>query len=124
MSLVMVKGATLKCSHGGQIQVSAGDPRLNVNGNGAVTSGMESGLSFAAGTPPCNNVTTTPTPPGPAPAPCVTLPATAGRARKLSVGGLPVLLDSATGPTVPAALPANAGTWSVASPGQAKLEAV
>jgi hypothetical protein len=121
MSLVVVKGAKLRCSHGGQIQISAGDPRLTVGDNGAVTSGMESGLSFAAGAPPCNNKTTsTPS----VLAPCVTSPAAAGQALKLSVGRLPVLLDSATGPTVPAAQPAVPGTWSVASPGQAKLEAV
>jgi hypothetical protein len=121
MSFVVVKGATLRCSHGGQIQVNAGDPRLNVTDNGVLTSGMESGLSFAAGTPPCNNTITTP---AATPAPCVTSPAVAGLALKLSVGGLSVLLDSANGPTVPAALPASPGTWSVASPGQAKLEAV
>jgi hypothetical protein len=118
MSLVMVKGAALKCSHGGQIQISTGDPRLNVDGNGVVTSGMESGLSFAAASPPCSNQTA-----GGQAAPCVTSPAAAGRALKLSMGGLPVLLDSAKGLTVPA-LPATPGTWSVASPGQAKLEAV
>jgi hypothetical protein len=63
MSLVMVKGAALKCSHGGQIQISTGDPRLNVDGNGVVTSGMESGLSFAAASPPCSNQTAVGRPP-------------------------------------------------------------
>ena len=52
MSLVMVKGATLQCSHGGQITISTGDARMNVDNNAVVTSGMESGLSFPAGTPP------------------------------------------------------------------------
>lgn len=121
MSLVIVKGATLQCSHGGQITISTGDPRMNVDNNAVVTSGMESGLSFAAGTPPCNNKTTTTTP---APAPCVTSAATAGQSSKLSVGGQPVLLDVATGPTVPALTPAAPGTWKVVSPGQTKLEAV
>jgi len=121
MSAVVVKGASLQCSHGGQIQVSAGNPSLTVDGNGVLTAGLEAGLSFVSAAPPCTNVTTTPSP---TPAPCVTQPAVAGLAVKLSVGGQPVLLDSAGGPTVPAALPATPGTWSVLSPGQAKLEAV
>ena len=121
MSFVLVKGGTLKCVHGGMIHITAGDPRLTVSNNGAVLSGMESGLSFAAGSPPCSNTTTDPTP---KPAPCTTMAATAGKATKLQVGSMPVLLDTATGQTVPAAQPATPGTWSVADAGQSKLEAI
>jgi hypothetical protein len=121
MSRVLVNGGTLQCSHGGVIAVAAGDPRLTVQGGGAVLLGMEAGISFASGSPPCANQTKT-APPGPAP--CVTQAAAAGQATKLSVGGKPVLLDTATGTTVPAATPADPGTWKVADPGQTKLEAI
>jgi hypothetical protein len=122
MGLVMVKGATLQCSHGGQITISTGTTRMNVDNDAVVTSGMESDLSFAAGSPPgCNSMTTSA---NLEPAPCVTSAATAGQSSKLSVGGQPVLLDVATGLTRPAASPAAPGTWKVASPGQTKLESV
>lgn len=121
MSLVLVKGGTLQCGHGGVIKLSVGDPRLAVSGNGAVLSGMEGGLSFASGSPPCTNTTTDS---NKAPAPCVTTPASAGQAKKLSVGSTPVLLATANGTTQPSAQPATASTWSVADPGQTKLEAI
>jgi hypothetical protein len=121
MSFVLVKGGTLQCTHGGVITLTLGDPRLTVKDNGAVLSGMEGGLSFASGSPPCNNKTTDT---NAAPAPCITTPASAGQARKLSVGATPVLLDSATGTTQPSVQPATPGRWSVASPGQSKLEAI
>ncbi|WP_428338692.1 hypothetical protein [Mycobacterium sp.] len=124
MSFVLVEGAIIGCSHGGQLTLGSGDARLSVDGNGAITFGMEAGLSFAAAHPPCTNKTTTTPPPAPQPAPCVTSAATAGQSTKLSVGNLPVLLDSANGPTVPALLPAAPGTWNVVSAGQAKLEAM
>ena len=121
MSRVVVTGGTLKCSHGGVITVATGDPRLTVQGAGALLLGMEDKLSFASGSPPCANQTKTVPP---APAPCVTQAAAAGQATKLSVGGKPVLLDTANGTTVPAALPADPGAWKVAEPGQTKLEAI
>jgi hypothetical protein len=122
MAMVVVEGAMIQCVHGGQLRLTTGDPRLAVTGNGAVTSGMEVGLAFGAaqaplpGLAPCTAQTA-----GGTPAPCVTaatLPV--GLAAKLTVGNLPVLLDSASGPTVTASGPA---TWSVSNPGQQKLEA-
>jgi hypothetical protein len=123
MARVLVNGATIQCSHGGQLQLTAGDPRLSVGGKGAVLSGAEGGLTFGTaqaplpGLAPCP-VQTTSTPP--VPSPCVTAPAAAGLATKLAVGNTPVLLDSATGQTIN---PANPGTWSVTDAGQTKLEA-
>jgi hypothetical protein len=120
MSLVVGRNAILVCSHGGQIQIGAGDSRLSVSGVTVATSGMESQLSFASADPPCTNLTTS----SPATAaPCVIQPAGAGLAVKLTVGGVPVLLASASGTTVPKTLPAAPGTWKVLSPGQTKLEA-
>jgi hypothetical protein len=120
MGVVVVAGATLKCSHGGQLKLSTGDSRLEVDGSGAVTSGMESGLAFAPGAPgviaPCPITT-----PAGAPSPCSsTAPATKGTSSKLYVGEMPVLLDDAGGQTINAVSP---GTWSVADAGQSKLEA-
>jgi hypothetical protein len=123
MSLVLVKGAIIKCSHGGQLKLSTGDTKLTVDGNGAVTFGMEAGLSFGSPTKPVAGMVapcsaqTTSTPP--VFVPCVTSPAIAGQALKLALGGKPALLDKAKGTTVSGAGP---GTWSVAKAGQAKLE--
>ncbi|MEV6279180.1 hypothetical protein [Nocardia sp. NPDC051832] len=118
MPFVLVKGATIKCAHGGVLPVSAGDPLHTVNGQGIVLSGDEIGLQFLAPAPgvlaPCtanNNGVA---------APCTTAKATTGIATSLFIGGLPVLLDTATGKTASAAGP---GEWSVVSAGQAKLTA-
>ncbi|MDQ0000092.1 MULTISPECIES: hypothetical protein [Pseudarthrobacter] len=116
MSMVVVAGAVLECSHGGRITVSAGDARLTVDGHGAVPAGAEAGLSFASASPPCKNTT-----PEPSPAPCTTgaaLPG--GAARKLAVGGRPVLLATANGLTTSKG---PSGTWKVADAGQTTLEA-
>ncbi|HVQ93852.1 MAG TPA: hypothetical protein VMU51_22630 [Mycobacteriales bacterium] len=123
MSLVVVKGAVIKCSHGGQLKLSTGDTRLTVDGNGAVTFGMEAGLSFGSPTKPVAGMLApcsaqTPSTP-PVFVPCVTTPAVAGQAVKLALGGKPALLDKAKGTTVSGAGP---GTWSVAKAGQTKLE--
>ena len=122
MSLVLGKDAILVCSHGGQIQIGADDSRLSSSGVTVATSGMEAGLTFPSGLlpPACNNMTTSS--PSSA-APCATQAADAGLAAKLSVGGQPVLLDSANGITKPTVTPATPGTWKVLSPGQTKLKA-
>jgi hypothetical protein len=113
MPQVLVSGATIQCTHGGVSSLMGGDARLTVSEKGAITSGMEVGISFAPGTPaviiPCNFKT-----------PCsATVAAIAGISTMLAVGGMPVLLDTATGIATNAA-PA---TWKVASPGQTLLSA-
>jgi hypothetical protein len=124
MNLVLVNGAVIKCSHGGQLKLSTGDTRLTVDGKGAVTLGMEAGLSFGSPSKPVSGMLApcsaqTPSTP-PAFVPCVTSPAVAGQAVKLALGGKPALLDKAKGTTVSGAGP---GTWSVATAGQTRLEA-
>jgi len=120
MSLVVVAGAALKCSHGGRITLSGGDARLEVDGHGAVLAGAEAGLTIGVADG-CQNMTTSPPP---AAAPCTTGPALPGGvAGKLAVGGTPVLLATANGLTIPSVLPALPGTWSIADAGQTKLEA-
>lgn len=128
MSFVVVEGAVIQCSHGGQLKLSSGDNRLNVDGNGvngAITLGMEAGLKFGAPDAPVQDMVApcsaqTPTTP-PKFVPCVTAAASQGIATKLAVGNVPALLDNASGTTVSGAGP---GQWKVANPGQAKLEAV
>jgi hypothetical protein len=120
MGQVLVAGAIIQCSHKGQVKLSGGDARLSVSGNGAITFGMEVGLSFAPGSPgliaPCTNVDKTKGPPPPL-SPCAaTLPATSGLATLLAVGGIPVLLDDAKGQATNQGDPL--ATWSVASAGQ------
>jgi hypothetical protein len=109
---VLVAGATLKCSHQGTASLSSGSDKLGVSGNGAILSGSEVGLSFAG----C----TAQTPTG-GPSPCTTAaPATAGASTVLTVGGLPVLLDTAQGMTANPT-PANIAPWSVGNAGQQVL---
>jgi hypothetical protein len=119
MPNVLVVGGVLACSHQGGAKVMTGDSRLTVDGQAALVSGQEVGISFASGSPgvltPCP-VTT----PAGAPSPCAaTLAATGGVSTKVSVGALGVLLDTAAGHATNAQDP-NA-TWSVSDPGQHKL---
>lgn len=121
MPLVLVAGTTIQCMHGGQGRLlGPGSPNLTVSGQGVLAQGSDAPFSFAPGAPgvlvPCSATT----PAGPAP--CTTTPTLpAGLTTKLTVGGRPVLLATATGTTASAAGP---GTWKVADPGQQVLEAV
>ncbi len=123
MPNVVVAGGVIQCSHGGRIQFSSGAPQLQVSDSGAITFGMEAGLSFAPGAPgviaPCPEVTPPPHPPPPAPSPCTSSPATAGVTTLLTVGGAGVLLSSAQGLCVNPADPS--ANWSIASPGETVL---
>ena len=122
MSLVLTKDAVLGCSHQGQIPIGNGDSRLTINGVPVAIKGQESNVDFTTAQPPCQNTAAS----SPFPLdPCITQPDTSGLAAKLSVGGIPVLLDSAAGTTLPKAPPAKipSGTWSVADAGQTKLTA-
>lgn len=119
MPNVLVVGGMIKCTHGGVIQLSQGESRLEIAGAAALTAGMEANLSFAGGpnvVTPCPFPAPPPAPPGTR-SPCTsTLPATAGMSAVLSVDGLAVLLDSASGPAVNANDP-GAG-WGVLMAGQ------
>jgi hypothetical protein len=114
---VVVKGASLACSHQGSATVLSVSSRLTVGGQGVLLDGKESGLDFAGCT---NQTTSSPS----SPAPCVSDAATAGMAGRLTVGGTAVLLASATGSTHPKVAPAAVGTWNVNGAGQSKLRAV
>lgn len=111
---VFADGGSLSCAHQGKAPCSAAGVRLTVGGQGVALKGQETGLDF----PDCQNKTTS-NPPNPAP--CVSDAATAGIATKLTVGGTPVLLASAAGPTHPKTTPAAPGTWTVGLPGQSRL---
>jgi hypothetical protein len=111
----VVAGAMLKCTHGGMAPIPKGDSRLQISGAAAVTAGMEAGVSFAAGTPPCLFATAG------GPSPCTaTQAATSGISTKLTVGGVGVLLDSASGLATNAQDPS--AQWSVALAGQQLLQ--
>jgi hypothetical protein len=116
MPNVVVAGGVIQCIHGGQIQFSGGASQLQVSGSGAITFGMEAGLSFAPNAPgvkvPCTGLPASP-------APCTSSPATAGVATLLTVGGAGVLLSSAQGLCLNPGDP-NA-KWSITSPGETVL---
>jgi hypothetical protein len=106
MPQVLVAGATIKCTHQGVAPFPSGDSRLVVSGNGAITAGMEVGITLIGCTFPSST---------PGALPCVSQVATGGMSTLLAVGGTPVLLDNATG------LTSNAVNWTVADPGQQLL---
>lgn len=110
MAYVLTETATMLCSHGGKVTIPATQHILTINGMAALVQGDEAGgvvagctnTVVAAGQKPCTK----------------TLPATAGIATKLQVGGKPVLLQSATGQTDST----PPGTWQVAFAGQTMLD--
>ena len=120
MPQVLVDGATLKCTHAGVLSLSGGNAKLSVDGKGAITAGMEVGLSFAMGKPGVIVPCPVKDPKSGAPTPChIDAPATAGISALLEVDAAGVLLDNAQGP----ALNDSTGPapWSVADAGQAAL---
>jgi hypothetical protein len=120
MPNVVVAGGVIQCSHSGTIKFSSGSSKLEVNGAGAITFGMEAGLSFALGSPgvisPCTEVTKT-TPPSSSP--CTSSPATAGVSTIVMIGGAGVLLSNAQGLCINLVDPS--AKWSIASPGETVL---
>jgi hypothetical protein len=120
MPLVIVQGGILQCSHKGQARLPTGDTRLAVSGNGAVTAGMEVGISFAPGSPTAVVPCPFPDPKSGSPSPCAaTMAATGGSSSILGVGNLPVLLETASGLATNPGDPA--ASWSVADAGQQLL---
>src|ERR1700730_12976151 len=106
MPKVVVAGGTLSCPHQGVVTLASGASALQISGGAVITAGMEGSLPFTG----CTYVT------GGAPTPCLSTPATSGTATKLTVGGAPALLDSATGNT------SNGVPWTVQAAGQSKME--
>src|SRR5689334_13347262 len=100
----------------------SGDSRLTVDGNPAVLSGQEVGVSFAPLAPglvtPCTHPAKAPPPP--------TIPCTAtvaadpsGVSTLWEIGGKGVLLETASGTATNADDPS--AKWKVSDPGQSKL---
>jgi hypothetical protein len=111
---VLTTAATVMCAHGGRVALSSVQHTLSVDGKpvllasdlvGASISNCATLLSTANSTAPCLHV----------------LSVLAGSSTNLSVGGSPVLLESARGITDGVA--GGPGSWSVQSAGQTKLEA-
>jgi len=124
MPNVVVEGGFLECSHGGKTKITSGNQKLKINNSAVVTLSMEVGYAFQPfGSPPTPDnpapcpIQTTSTPP--VSTPCTaTLAATTGISTKITVDGLGVLLDSASGNTMNVTSP---GTWSISSAGQTVL---
>ncbi|WP_030760464.1 hypothetical protein [Streptomyces griseus] len=124
MSLVLVQGAIIQCTHQGRLELAGGDPRVSVRGRGVVLAGKEGGLVFGSAAAPVPGMVSpcAATTPAGVPQPCAVTPATPdGWSRKLTVGGSPVLLATASGVTASGQGP---GRWTVADPGQTLLESV
>jgi hypothetical protein len=120
MPNVLVAGGTIQCSHGGSVKVLQGDDRLEIANAAVIVAGMESGLSFAPGSPGVQTPCPWPSavqPPVAGSSPCTaTMAAGAGVSQQLTVGGKGALLDNANGLATNSNVPA--ATWSVAMAGQ------
>ena len=109
MSGVLTKGSRVACSHTASVATGAGGAKLTVKGKAVLRLGDVLGKSVDSAS--CTNPVTQTT------RKCTTVVAvTAGPATRLTVGGLPVLLDTAAGTTD------GPGTLSVAAQ-QTKLKA-
>jgi hypothetical protein len=126
VAFAVVIGAIVQCSHGGKSRLRAGNAKLKVNDAAVVTAGMEVGVPFLPfGSPPTpdNPAPCTKQAPGtpPPPSPCTaTLAATPeGVSTKITVDGIGVLLDTASGKATNTNDPdAN---WIISDAGQAVL---
>lgn len=85
-------GATVMCSHGGQAQPTAPNPRVMVSGQPVVTLAAPFVVAGCAFVPPAGN------------GPCVTAQWITG-ATRVFAGGVPVLLMDSQATCVPTATP-------------------
>jgi hypothetical protein len=127
MSKIVVVGGFVQCSHGGRARLTSGSGQLRIGGADAVVSGGEVGLSFLPPEAPPTPDHPVPCPvkgPGTPPpsTPCsATVAATAGVSTEVRVGGLGVLLDTASGQAVNVNDPS--ARWTIAEAGQAVVDA-
>ncbi|MGI8334815.1 hypothetical protein ACRYCC_33095 [Actinomadura scrupuli] len=105
MPPVLTEASTIRCAHEGTVVAQAGHRGLTVGGAAVLADGdlLAARILGCRLTPPAT--------------PCAQIiTIDAGVSGALTVGGRPVLLQTAQGTT-------NAGTWLVVDPGQTKLEA-
>lgn len=112
MPAVLTTSSTLKCVHGGTLQVQASTSQLSADGSPVLV-----GADLLAATiPDCPNKN-----PPAGLLPCVAVTSVRlGESTNLTVAGQAVLLENATGLT--SSTPP--GTWQVTSAGQSVLEAM
>lgn len=87
-------GATVMCSHGGQAQATAPNPRVMLGGQPVVTQAAPHAVAGCAFVPPAGN------------GPCVTAQWITGALRVLA-GGVPVLLQTSQATCIPTGTPAT-----------------
>ena len=126
MNKIVVVGGFVQCSHGGRARLTSGNGKLKIGGADVVVSGGEVGLSFLPPEAPPTPDNPVPCPrkgPGTPPpsSPCsATVAAIKGVSTKMRVGGLGVLLDTASGQAVNASDPS--ARWTIADAGQSLMD--
>lgn len=118
MPKVITKSSTVKCAHQGTITFTASQQKLKVDGQAVlVTTDVVTGTVSNCQTVPSS-------PPAPLQVKCTkVLSLSVGAAAKLTVGGTPVLLETAAGLTN-GVTPVPSNFWSVQSAGQTKFDAI
>lgn len=99
MAFLVQQGATAACSHGGQAQPTAPDPRVTLSGAAAVS------------LPPPWTVAGCPFPPNSG-GPCTTATWTSGTVR-VTASGQPLVLQSGSATCVPTGVPLTVGATQV-----------
>ena len=123
MPNVVVVGGKIECSHGGTVELTTGAGQLEIAQSAALTSGMEVGISFAQGSPGVIVVCPNAVPSGnPGSAPCtIVAKAAIGVSAQMTINGVGVLLDNASGPTFNPNPSGPPPSWSVLQAGQTLL---
>ena len=98
---ILHQGATILCAHGGQAQATAPNPRVKVAGQPVVTMTAPHSVAGCPFTTPAGS-----------PLPCVTAQWTTA-ATRVTVGGLPVLLQDSQAVCMPNGTPVTVAVTQI-----------
>jgi hypothetical protein len=117
MPKALTVGSSLVCAHGGTVVLKPSQSILTVDGSAVLVVGDLDGAPISGCPTPVSVA------PAPVTKPCLTVVSmTSPPSAKLSVGGKPVLIDTAQGLTDGVTTPPT-NQWQVKDAGQTKLDA-
>ncbi|MFW5845071.1 MAG: hypothetical protein ACOCXJ_02485 [Planctomycetota bacterium] len=126
MPKVLTENGRCTCPHQGAVSLSAGQNRLLIDGGKALVQGDTLGAGIPAVPPPGPGRCTVLTDPNTGAVSCTaTISELPGAATRLTVDGVPVLLETVTGQTNGTGTPPSpppSQSWSTDDPGQSRME--